>query len=97
VFKGIAVADETAAPLALDNPARNDRLVVAMIALCWSEAGAAARLRKEPNAEALYEAWPEMDDLMAALDEARPEWRMEASVRPVPADFVSAEHSVGQR
>lgn len=52
-----------------------DRLIDAAIALAWSESGTEAKLRGEPNAEALYEPWPEMDELVAALDLVRPGWR----------------------
>jgi hypothetical protein len=50
-------------------------LIAAAIALAWSEAGTAAKLRGEPDADALYESWPEMDELLAALDEAAAGWR----------------------
>ena len=53
----------------------SDRLIAAAIALAWSESGTAAKLRGEPDVEALYEPWPEMDELVAALDDARPGWR----------------------
>ena len=52
-----------------------ERLIDAAIALAWSEAGTEARLQGEPHAEKIFEAWPEMDELLAALDGARPGWR----------------------
>lgn len=51
------------------------RLIAAAIALTWSEAGSEAKLLGRPEAESLYEPWPEMDELTAALDEAAPGWR----------------------
>lgn len=51
------------------------RLIDAAIALALSETCIAAILRGETGAEEAHEPWPEMDSLLAAVDEARPGWR----------------------
>lgn len=52
-----------------------ERLISAAIALAWSEVGTEAKLLGEVDADELFGEWPEMDELCAALDEARPGWR----------------------
>lgn len=57
-----------------------NRLVEAAIALVWSESGAKAMLLGQSEAEHSYETWVEMDELVAALDAARPGWREQGRV-----------------
>jgi hypothetical protein len=51
-----------------------ERLIDAAIAVVASEEGAFQKALGRREAQ-LYESWPEMDELMAALDEAAPDWR----------------------
>jgi hypothetical protein len=50
-----------------------DRLIEAAVAVAWSEAGTEAQLLGK--ADEIFEPWPEMDALCAALDRVRPDWR----------------------
>ena len=70
----MTAADEAQTAVA-NAPGHFEVLVEAAIALAWSEAGTEARLLGEPDAERIFEAWPQMDDLLSALDEVRPGWR----------------------
>ena len=54
-----------------------DALAAAAIQLAWSESGTEAMLRGHFSASVLYEAWEEMDALVAAIDPMRPGWRVE--------------------
>lgn len=55
-----------------DGAAERNRLLAVMVAAARSERAVAAQLAGDPQ---VFEDWPEMDALVAALDEVAPGWR----------------------
>ena len=72
---------------AMRNNKARARLIYTAIAVAMSEVGTAAVIAGDPRGIVNFDPWPEMDELLAALDEARPGWREHVVAAVVRAQF----------